>query len=78
MTFNFDLLVLRVILFFFPDVFIALNLYYVILPAFTGLTSFFALRSLDTPDWLNMGGAVAYAFLPFYYMRAREPFALTA
>ncbi len=78
MTFNFDLLVLRVVLLFFPDVFISLNLYYVILPAFTGLTAFFALRSLDTPDWLNMGGAVAYAFLPFYYMRGLEHFALTA
>lgn len=77
LTFKFDVLVLRFILLFFPDVFTALNLYYIILPAFIGLTTFFALRSLDTPDWLNMGGAMVYAFLPFYYMRALEHFALT-
>lgn len=77
LTFKFDLFVLRFILFFYPNVFIALNLYYVLLPAFIGTTAFFALRSLNTPDWINMGGAVTYAFLPFYYMRALSHFALT-
>ena len=77
LTFNFEILVLRIILFFYPDPFVALNIYYVILPAFIGIAAFFALRALDTPDWINIGGAVAYAFLPFYFMRALEHFALT-
>ncbi len=78
LAFNFEILVLRFILFFYPDPFVALNIYYVILPVFIGVSAFFALRALDTPDWINMGGAVAYAFLPFYFMRALEHFALTA
>lgn len=78
LVFNFEILVLRFILFIYPDPVVALNIYYVILPALIGISAFFALRSLDTPDWINMGGAVAYAFLPFYFMRALEHFALTA
>ena len=78
LTFNFEILVLRLIMFFFPEPFVALNLYYVILPAFIGVTAFFALRALDIPDWIVMGGAFVYAFLPFYFMRGLEHFALTA
>ena len=78
LTFNFEIFVLRLIFAFYPNIFAALNIYYVLLPALIGTTAFFTLRSLDTPDWLNMGGALVYAFLPFYFMRGMEHFALTA
>ena len=76
-TLNFDLLVLRLLLFLCPDIFVALNIYYVILPMFIGVITFFVLRSLGTSDWINMGGAIVYAFLPFYFMRNLGHFGLT-
>lgn len=78
LTFNFEILVLRLIYAVYPNIFVALNIYYVILPAVFGIIAFFSLRSLDTPDWINMGAAIVYAFLPFYFMRGMEHFALTA
>lgn len=76
LTFKFDLLVLRFILFFYPNMFIALNLYYILLPAFIGITAFFALRSLNTPDWINMGGRCDLCFSAILLYESNESFCL--
>lgn len=74
---NFDALVMKGLMLLWPDPSISGGLYYIMLPVLTGVTAFWALRSLGTSDFLNMGLAMLYAFLPFYFMRGSMHFLLT-
>lgn len=69
-TMRFDFIILRLLAFIFStDIFIALSLHYVVLPTLTGLTAFLGLRQIKIARWISAGGAIIFAFLPFYFQR---------
>ncbi len=76
-TMNFDALIIKIILFFSPNPFIAGNIYFVFLPAFIGVIAFLVLLSFQFSDWISGCGAVLFAFSHFYFYRNMAHFGLT-
>lgn len=77
-TMWFDFLAIRFFAFLFStNVFIASSLYYVSLPMLTGLCAFLSLRGMGLARWISAGGAIVFAFLPFYFFRNLGHFGLT-
>lgn len=59
----------RLLLLVFKDPILAVNLYCLGSFAITSCTAFFAMRRLELPAWAALAGGLAFAFLPYHYLR---------
>ena len=66
---NVDLLILKGLLAFVKNPFIAVNIEYIIIPLITSFIAFFVLRELQISNWLSVCASVTYSFLPYYFLR---------
>ncbi len=66
---NFDELLFKAVLVFVPDVFETVNVVFLLTPVLSCWTSYFVLRELGVSRLAGMGGALTFAFLPFYFLR---------
>ena len=76
-TMRFDLLVIRLFTIFSANPFVAVSLYYISLPMLIGVSAFLSLHEMGMNRWISAGGAICFAFLPFYFFRGLGHFGLT-
>lgn len=74
---NFDLLILKIVLIFTSNIFLAVNISFVLTGALIGTTAFVTLREYSVSNFISLLGASIYATLPYYFYRGIPHFVLT-
>ena len=75
---GFDNMLLKILVGITNQPALAVNLLFLLLFPMISLSSYFVLRQMRVKQWVAVGGALTYAFMPYLFMRGMNHFVLAS